>query len=272
MWSAGIDIGSHSAKAAIFDGQAVRAVAGLVSEDDADTAARSVLGLALAELRLGQDAVERVIATGWGRRQVSFAQKASSELVCASRGARWLVPAAGTVVDIGAEGCRAMRLRPNGAVEESAENSKCASGTGAFIELAAVYLKVPLERIGALALAADGRADISATCAVFAESSIISQIHRGESVERIAAGVVWSVATRVTDLIKRVGVAGDLVLVGGGALNPALVRTIEDMVGVRPVVPEQPQFAAAIGAAIGAALPGQSREASLPGLRGSEGT
>ena len=107
MWSAGIDIGSHSAKAAIFDGQAVRAVAGLVSEDDADTAARSVLGLALAELRLGQDAVERVVATGWGRRQDSFAQKASSELVCASRGVRWLVPAAGTVVDIGAEGCTA---------------------------------------------------------------------------------------------------------------------------------------------------------------------
>ena len=267
MWSAGIDIGSHSARAAVFDGQAVRAATGLVSEDDADTAARSVLGRALAEMGLGQEAVERVVATGWGRRQVSFAHRASSELVCASRGARWLVPAAGTVVDIGAEGCRAMRLRPNGAVEDSAENSKCASGTGAFIELAALYLKVPLERVGPLALAADGRADISATCAVFAESSIISQIHRGEPVERIAAGVVWSVAIRVTDLIKRVGVAGQLVLVGGGALNPALVRAIEDIAGVRPVVPEQPQFAAAIGAA----LPGRLQEAGRPGRPGSEG-
>lgn len=267
MWSAGIDIGSHSAKAAVFDGQTVRSVAGLVSEDDADTASLSVLGLALADLSIGRDSVERVVATGWGRRQVSLAHKTSSELACASRGARWLVASAGTVVDIGAEGCRAMRLRPNGTVEDSAENSKCASGTGAFIELAAVYLKAPLERIGPLALAADGRADISATCAVFAESSIISQIHRGEPVERIAAGVVWSVATRVTDLIKRVGMTGDLVLVGGGARNPALVRDIEAMVGIRPVVPEQPHFATAIGAA----LTGQVRAAGLPGARGTEG-
>lgn len=267
MWSAGIDIGSHSAKAAIFDGQTLRAVQGLVSEDDADTAARSVLELALAELPIGHDAIERVVATGWGRHQVSFAHRASSELACTSRGARWLVPAAGTIVDIGAEGCRAMRLMPNRTVENSAENSKCAAGTGAFIELAAVYLKVPLERIGPLALAADGRADISATCAVFAESAVISQIHRGESVERIAAGVVWSVATRVTELIKRVGVTRDLVLVGGGALNPALIKAIEEMVGVRPVVPERPQFAAAIGAAIQA----QQQEARLGGKQSRGG-
>ena len=149
-------------------------------------------------------------------------------------------------------------------VEDSAENSKCAAGTGAFIELAAVYLKVPLDRIGPLALAAKGRAEISSICAVFAESAIISQIHRGESVERIAAGVVWSVATRVTELIQRVGAKGNLVLVGGGALNPALVKAIEEIVGVRPVVPDQPQFATAIGAAIQA----QQMEASLPRRQG----
>ncbi len=102
---------------------------------------------------------------------------------------------------------------------------------------------------------------ICAAGAVFAESSIISQIHRGEPVERIAAGVVWGVAIRVTDLIKRVGVSGDLVLVGGGARNPALVSDIEGMAGVRPVVPEQPHFATAIGAAIGA----HRAEASLVG-------
>ena len=100
---------------------------------------------------------------------------------------------------------------------------------------------------------------------MFAESAIISQIHRGESVERIAAGVVWSVATRVTELIQRVGVKGDLVLVGGGALNPALVKAIEEIVGVRPVVPDQPQFASAIGAAIQA----QQMEASLPRRQGT---
>jgi predicted CoA-substrate-specific enzyme activase len=250
MLSAGIDIGSHSAKAVIFDGRLLLGAKALVSDEDADTAARSVLRLVLADLEIQEDSIEGIAATGWGRRQVSFAGKASSELLCASRGGRWLVPTAGTVVDIGAEGCRATKLKPDGTVEESAENSKCASGTGAFIELAAIYLKVPVDLIGPLALAADGRAEISSICAVFAESAIISQIHRGESVERIAAGVVWSVATRVTELIQRVGVNGDLVLVGGGALNRGLIKAIEEMVGVRSVVPDRPQFATALGAAI----------------------
>jgi len=262
--SAGIDVGSHSAKAVIFDGRSVLGGHALVSEDDADTAARNVFHMVLTVLDLKEDSIRNITATGWGRRQVSFAGKASSELLCAARGARWLAPKAGTVVDIGAEGCRATRLKSDGTVEESAENSKCASGTGSFIELAATYLKVPMERIGPLALAASGRAEISSICAVFAESAIISQIHRGESVERIAAGVVWSVAMRVTELIQRVGVNGELVLVGGGALNPALVKAIGEMVGVRPVVPDQPQFAAAIGAAIQAQ---QVQQAGVAGLQ-----
>lgn len=258
--SAGIDIGSHSTKAVIFDGRSVLGGHALVSEDDADTAGRNALHQVMTLLGLTEGSVSNLTATGWGRRQVSFAGKVSSEALCASRGARWLVPAAGTVVDIGAEGCRAVKLRPDGGVEDSAENSKCAAGTGAFIELAAVYLKVPLDRIGPLALAARSKAEISSICAVFAESAIISQIHRGESVERIAAGVVWSVATRVTELIQRIGVSGDLVLVGGGAMNQGLVKAIEEMVGVRPMVPDQPQFVTAIGAAIQA----QRLEASLP--------
>lgn len=267
MLSAGIDIGSHSTKAVVFDGKSVLAGHALVSDDDADTAARNALHQVLTVLGLTEESVSNLTVTGWGRRQVSFAGKVSSEAVCASRGARWLVPTAGTVVDIGAEGCRAVKLKPDGSVEDSAENSKCAAGTGAFIELAATYLRVPMDRIGPLALAANGRAEISSICAVFAESAIISQIHRGESVERIAAGVVWSVATRVTELIKRIGVRGDLVLVGGGALNPALVKAIEDTVGVRAVVPDQPQFVTAIGAAIQA----QRLEASLPRQQSRKG-
>jgi predicted CoA-substrate-specific enzyme activase len=256
--SAGIDVGSHSAKAVIFDGRSPLGRQALVSDDGAETAARNVFRLVLEALDLKEGAINSITATGWGRRRVSFADRVSSELVCASRGARWLAPGAGTVVDIGAEGCRAMRLKADGTVEESVENSKCASGTGAFIELAATYLKVPVDRIGQLALAGSGRADISSTCAVFAESAIISQIHRGESVERIAAGIVWSVATRVTEVIQRVGVNGELVLVGGGALNQALVRTIGEMAGLRPVVPDQPQFVAALGAAIQAQQPRQA--------------
>ena len=113
MLSAGIDIGSHSAKAVVFDGRSVLGGHTLVSEDNADTAARNVFHAVLTVLGLKEDSICNITATGWGRRQVSFAGRASSELICASRGARWLVPNAGTVVDIGTEGCRAMRLKPN---------------------------------------------------------------------------------------------------------------------------------------------------------------
>lgn len=250
MISAGIDIGAHSVKAVVFDGRSVLGTRLLVTEEDADTAARGILLGLLAELGLRLDEVQGTGATGWGRREVSLATKRSSEQMCAARGARWLIPTASTVVDIGAERSRAMRLRPDGAVEEFADNSRCASGTGAYIELAASYLKVPLEEIGRLALLADGRAEISSVCAVFAESAIVSLIHKREPVERIAAGVIWSAATRLAELIRRVGVNMDLVAVGGGALNLGLIRAIEENVGVEVVVPNQPQFVVALGAAI----------------------
>ncbi|MCX6000796.1 MAG: acyl-CoA dehydratase activase [Chloroflexi bacterium] len=247
---AGIDVGAYGVKAVVFDGTTVLGRRQLVTEEEADAAARGVLQALLAELGTAADQVQAIAATGWGRRQVSSASKRSSELLCAVRGARWLVPTAGAIVDIGAESCRAMKLRPDGSVDQFAENSKCAAGTGAFIELAATYLKVPVEQIGPLALAADGRAEISSVCAVFAESAIISLIHRRESVERIAAAIVWSAATRVAELVKRVGGTKDLVVVGGGALNPGLIRAIEENVGVPVVVPDQPQYVVALGAAI----------------------
>jgi len=139
-------------------------------------------------------------------------------------------------------------------MEDFANNAKCASGTGASIELGAVYLKVPIEQMGPLSLAADGVAEVSSTCAVFAESVIISHIHNGESRERIAAGIHRAVATRVIELIGHLGLVEDVVIVGGAAINPGLVRALEEMTGVPFKVPEHPRTAIALGAAIQASL------------------
>ena len=170
--------------------------------------------------------------------------------ICAALAARWEFPNARTVLDMGAEACRAMKLDEGGTLKDFANNSKCASGTGAFIELGADFLKVPVEDMGPLSLAAEGVADVSTTCAVFAESVIISHIHAGETPERIAAGVHRSAATRARELLGRLGIVEDVVMLGGTALNRGLVQELERMVEVPIRVPQRPRAAVALGAAI----------------------
>lgn len=251
---AGIDVGAQSVKSALYDGERCLGVRLMITEEEADRAARRVYEDLLANLNISPDSIERIVATGWGAADVSFAHDRSSEQICGARGARFLIPTARTVVDMGAEGCRVMKLDENGSLSDFSNNSKCASGTGAFIELGAVYLKVPLAEMGRLSLAADGVADVSTTCAVFAESVIISNIHKGESRERIAAGIHKSAAARITELIGRLGLVQDLVLIGGAALNSGLVRMIETMNGVAVRIPANPVAAVALGAAIQASL------------------
>jgi predicted CoA-substrate-specific enzyme activase len=254
MLYGGIDIGAQSVKAVVFDGEKIIGNKSAVTEKEADAAAKEVFEDLLTDLQYQAQDVGKVFATGCGAGEVSFAVRKSSEQICAARGARWLVPTARTVVDLGAEGCRVMKLGPQGTMEDFANNAKCASGTGSSIELGAVYLKVPVDQMGPLSMTADGVAEISSTCAVFAESVIISHIHNGESRERIAAGIHRAVATRVIELIGRVGLVGDAVIVGGAAMNSGLVKALEEMTGVSFRVPENPRTAIALGAAIQAFL------------------
>ncbi len=254
MLNGGIDVGAQSVKAVIFDGKKIIGNKSAVTEKEADAAAKEVFEDLLTELQYRAQDVGKVFATGCGAGEVSFADKKSSEQICAARGGRWLVPTARTVVDLGAEGCRVMKLGPNGAMEDFANNAKCASGTGSSIELGSVYLKVPVDQMGPLSVTADGVAEISSTCAVFAESVIISHIHIGESRERIAAGIHRAVATRVIELIGRIGLVEDAVIIGGAAMNSGLVKALEEMTGVTFQIPENPRTANALGAAIQASL------------------
>ena len=247
---AGIDIGAQSAKAAVFDGERMLGARVAGTDDETVTAAQGVYTELLDELGLTGGDVAAIFATGWGARDVSFADRRSSEQVCAALAARWEFPGARTVLDMGAEACRAMKLDEGGTLKDFANNSKCASGTGAFIELGADFLGVPVEEMGPLSLAADGVADVSTTCAVFAESVIISHIHGGETPERIAAGVHRSAATRAHELLGRLGIVEDVVMLGGAALNRGLVQELEKMVGVPIHIPQRPRAAVALGAAI----------------------
>ena len=250
MLYSGIDVGAQSVKAVIFGGDKILGRKVLVTEEGAEAAARKVYHELLEDLGIRPEEVERIFATGCMAGELSFAERRTSEEVCAARGSRWLFPTARTVVDVGAEGCRVMKLGAGGVIEDFANNSKCASGTGSFIELGAIYLKVALEEMGPLSLSADGFAEVSSTCAVFAESVIISNIHKGESRARIAAGIHRAVATRVVELIGRVGLVEDVVMVGGGALNSGLIRSLEELTGTSFRIPDHPRTVAALGAAI----------------------
>lgn len=256
---AGIDVGAQSIKGVVFDGEKILRSAAVVTEEEANRAADRIYNDLLEGLGAERADVARVFVTGWGADDVTFADGKSSEQVCGAKGARFVVPTARTVLDMGAEGSRVMRLSADGMLEEFVNNSKCASGTGSFIELGAVYLQVPLEQMGPLSLSAEGSADVSSTCAVFAESVIISNIHKGEPIERIAAGIHKSAATRISELLGRAGVVEDVVFIGGPAKNRGLVKMLEEMIHVTFKIPEDPQTVVALGAAIQAATKAKGR-------------
>lgn len=250
---AGIDVGAQSVASVLFDGARILGARVMVTEEEADAAARRVFTELLADTGTAESDVVRIVSSGWGAGDVSLAHEISSEQVCAALAARFLFPRARTVIDMGGEGCRVMKLDEKGLLQDFANNAKCASGTGSFLELGAIYLKTPIEDLGTMALKAKGAAEVSTICAVFAESVIISHIHNGESRERIAAGVNRSAATRVAELLGRVGLVEDVVMVGGAALNQGLIAALESMTGVKISVSPNPRVAVALGAAIKAA-------------------
>ena len=171
-------------------------------------------------------------------------------MLCHAKGAHWLFPSARTVIDIGAESSKVMRLNEDGGVEDFAGNDKCAAGTGIFLDTMAKAMEVPVEEAGELSLNYTEKARISSMCAVFAESEVVSHIHRGTSRNDILAGIHESIADRVFGMSNRVGIKDDVVLTGGVALNIGMVKALEEKLERKIYVPEDPRITGALGAAL----------------------
>ena len=212
--------------------------------------AREALDSALADGGLSPEAVAYTATTGLGRSAISFRDIQITDLTCGARGAAILFPSTRFVLDIGAQCSRAIRLRDGGKVKEFHMNEKCAAGSGGFLERAAKYLEVTMADIGPLSLAAEKPQPISSVCAVLAESEIINHISEGVPVENILRGIHNSLADRALSLLKRVGLDGDVTLIGGVALQAGMVAALRDKLGVAVNVPEEPQLTTALGAAI----------------------
>jgi predicted CoA-substrate-specific enzyme activase len=249
MLVAGIDLGSGTTKCVLVDETgALRGRALARTRADFELVARAALDA--AREAAGGAEVGYVATTGLGRYAVPFRDIQITDLTCGARGAAAAVPGTRYVLDIGAQCSRAIKLREGGKVREFHMNEKCAAGSGGFLERAAKYLEVSVADIGALSLAARTPQPISSVCAVLAESEIINHVSEGASVENILRGIHDSLADRALSLLKRVGLDGEVTFIGGVAQQAGMVHALREKLGVPVHVPEAPQFAAALGAAL----------------------
>lgn len=265
MITAGIDMGSRTVKVVFLEELKVDGASQLKwgvkgkhimfpEGMDADLAADKAFDDALKGAGLSRDQVSRVVATGAGRKQVKFADSDVTEVGAGARGAVFMCPTAKTVVDVGSEEGRGLKVSPDGKVVDFAGNEKCAAGAGAFAESMARALQMTLKEFGENSLSSDKIIPMNAQCTVFAESEVVSLIHSSTPKEDIAKSVLDAVANRVCAMVRRVGIEDDVILIGGMAHNPGFIQSLKNSLGVDKVqLPDMPEYVSALGAALIAA-------------------
>jgi len=252
MNALGIDIGSLTTKAVILDDGHILSSSIVPSGDEAELGAKAAMEEALNQAGFSSDNDLYVVSTGVGGKSVPFSQQQKAITTCLARGIHYLFPSVRMVIDMGAETSTVIKINERGRVSDWAGQDKCAAGTGIFLQQMSKLMEMPLAEMSNLSFQAKSRADISGTCAVFAESEVISHVHRVPPTpkEEIAAGIYFSVVTRIMSLCKRLGIEKDVAVVGGVALNSGLVNIVEEGLGFEVMVPDMPQIVAALGAAI----------------------
>ena len=250
-YAAGVDVGSTQTKAVIVD-ERRRIVARALTMTGAHVtrAAEEAFAEALRAGNLEEEEVEYVVGTGYGRYKVTFGNTQVTEISCHGRGAVQMFPNTRTVVDMGGQDTKAIRVAPTGEMQDFCMNDKCAAGTGRFLGAAARALDIPLDALGATALKGEKAVKISTTCTVFAESEVLGWLGRGKKVEDVLLGVHESIAGRSAGLARRVGIEEEVTFTGGVALNVAMVETLTRALGVAVNVSEDSHYMGALGAAL----------------------
>lgn len=245
---AGVDIGSTMTKVVIFSGRIEATIIGPTGPEHRKLANR-VMEEALSQAHIKFEDLSYIIATGYGRINVPFADRQITEITCHAKGVHSLLPTVKTIIDIGGQDSKGIKIK-EGKVVSFVMNDKCAAGTGRFIEIMAESLGVPLNDMGKISLTAERPASISSTCTVFAEHEIINKLANGESIPNLVAGIHESVAIRVCALVNKLKIEEDIAITGGGAKNIGLVNAIEKKLGTSVVVPEEPLITGALGASV----------------------
>lgn len=237
-------------KVVIIDGSQ-KVLASVVQHTGAEhrRLANLVMEEALAKAGLLVSDITYVIATGYGRINVPFADKQITELTCHARGVAFFFPEARTAIDIGGQDAKAMKIK-DGKLVDFVMSDKCAAGTGRFLEVIAHALGLKLDDLGPLSLKSTHKVLISNICTVFAQQEVISHLSEGAALEDVVAGLHDAIAGRVARMARRLKVEPDVVFTGGVAMNTGVVRALEENLGCSVLVPSEPLLSGAIGAAL----------------------
>jgi len=250
IYFAGIDLGSTMTKVVILDeDEQVRAY--VVNHTGAEhrRLANKVMEEVLDKSGLSIEDMTFIMATGYGRINVPFADKQVTELTCHARGVASFFPNVRLAIDIGGQDAKGLKIR-NGKLLDFVMSDKCAAGTGRFLEVTADALGLKLEDLGKISLGATQKISVSSTCTVFAQQEVVNHLSSGVPLEDVVAGLHDAIASRVSRMVRRLKVEPDVVFTGGVAKNIGVVKALEEALGYQIFVPEEPLLSGAIGAAL----------------------
>jgi predicted CoA-substrate-specific enzyme activase len=249
MFSIGIDVGSVAAKAAVFDGQKIIAKEIMPTGWSPRDSGVLLLEQVLKKAQVEKAQVKKIVGTGYGRVALSFIDKKVTEITCHGRGARFVDPGIRTVIDIGGQDSKVIKLDAKGNVVDFIMNDKCAAGTGRFLQVMAHALEMDISELSHAGKDAIPQ-NVNSMCTVFAESEVISLMANGASKESIAAGLLESVCKKTYSLISKVGAVDKVFFSGGVSQNPLLKEFLSKKIGTEIVSSDVSQFLGAIGAAV----------------------
>ncbi len=249
---AGCDVGSLTTKAVLMENKRIKKSAVIPSGPKPAVSATLVMEQLFADTGLSQKDVAFCVGTGYGREKIPFIDKAVSEVSCHGKGAQWLVPSARTIIDIGGQDCKVVKLDDNGKLVKFVTNDKCASGTGRFLDVMAKVMNIDVSELGKLSAKSMAPVTFASICTVWAQADVIKYINSRRPAEDICAGINTAMANRVAMLANTVKVEKDLCMTGGVAKNEGVVKALSKILGckIKRIKRTDPQLAGAVGAAL----------------------
>ncbi len=250
MYTCGIDVGSVTTKVVILSRKDNKIASYVIvpTGSDSKNAARKALDDSLKKAGLTDNEIEATVATGYGRINIPFADKNITEIICHARGVISLFPDLKTVIDIGGQDSKVIKLK-NGKPIDFLINDKCAAETGRFLEVMVRAMEINLEQFAPIFIKTNDKVNITSTCTVFSESEIVSLIGQGIDKNKIIKGLIYSIADKITSMVERVGLDEPVCMTGGVAKNLGVDKALEENLEIKIKIPDEPQITGALGAA-----------------------
>jgi predicted CoA-substrate-specific enzyme activase len=246
---AGIDVGSTMTKVVILNKGIIASIIGPTGPEQRRLA-NKVMEQALNQAGLSFQAITYIVSTGYGRINVPFADKQFTEITCHAKGIISLFPKAKTIIDVGGQDVKGIKIDDTGKIIDFVMNDKCAAGSGRFIEVIADTLRVPLDKVGDLSLQSKSPAKISNICTIWAQQEVAASLAQGIPISDLLAGIHYSLADRICRMVNRIRVEEAVIVTGGGAKNKGLLKALSEQLGHEILVPEEPLITGALGAAL----------------------